>query len=84
MARVTWESAAQLRLFSAQASRRVAIYLRAWMKPLFGAWYFESAEGTQSKYGFTGDSAASAELANKLTAVQQDHRELVTGRSLGS
>jgi hypothetical protein len=44
-------------------------------------WYFESAEGGQSRYGFAGDPVASKTLAERVASVQHEHKELVAGQT---
>jgi hypothetical protein len=40
-------------------------------------YYYESAEGYQSRYGFSDDPVASARLVARLRVIQREYRDLI-------
>ena len=79
---VAWSSLALLGLRASRAKLglgRLLDELKAVLE--LRGWYFESAEGSQSRYGFADDHEGSEAFADRVQSIQKEHRDLVSGQA---
>ncbi len=75
-----WTALALLGLRANRAIRGVGGFLDELKAVvLLRGWYFESAEGSQSRYGFAEGKKEPKAFANRVHSVQQEHKDLVAG-----
>ncbi len=65
-----------MQLLTKRARRRVGSLVDELLSILLvrEGWFFDSAEGSQSRYGYSDNKATAEALANRVKSVQQDHK----------